>query len=223
MSGQSQTTEQKNYHPLPNQQRDNPPDPFFPTEPDKLRFATSYFGELGKSYMYTIHNSDKVILIDKNNLVFSSKLIKKLTNKNNHYIFSFSPEQAEKYHNQDHVYYFSESNDNFSVMIKILGPVNPKKRSERKFAFLGYSSEENGVSNYLVFDNWTYFLDVPTEESPKVLFISKNHSQIKELLQKGKIQSGKHFIIRYGTPNMTNKQGKKVFEEFNQELEILEA
>ncbi|CAH1756444.1 3915_t:CDS:2 [Entrophospora sp. SA101] len=156
---QSQSVEQKdNQPPRYNSPKPNSsPDPLFPSDQNKLTFNCSYFAELGKSYIYAVHNSNKTILIDKKT----------------HFIL----------------------NDNFAVMIKVLNPTNPGSRSEKKLAYIG-----EGEGNNFVFSNTVYF-DETTPEDFAVLFISKNHPQTKKLLSQGKVQIGKNFIIRYGTPN----------------------
>jgi len=62
---------------------------------------------------YTGKGRVEVILIDKENSIF---LNKELTKQGNNYTITFSPQDAEKYENQSHVYYFSKNNNKFSLV-----------------------------------------------------------------------------------------------------------
>ncbi|CAG8559807.1 7854_t:CDS:2 [Cetraspora pellucida] len=64
-----------------------------------------------------------------------------LTKKRQDYIITFVPENAEKYHNQSHVYYFSKHNDKFNLA-PVFTPSNEKK--EIKVEFFGDSSKKGG-------------------------------------------------------------------------------
>src|SRR5438445_13323410 len=115
-----------------------------------------------------------MILIDKENSIFPNQ---ELTQKGQNYTITFLPSDAEKFHNQGGVYYFSKYNSKFAL--KTHNP-EPGNKKEEKVSYIGMSYSEGGKGKNAVFDNFSRFLDVP-EANPeiKVFHISKNHPRIK--------------------------------------------
>ncbi|CAI2162891.1 17014_t:CDS:2 [Funneliformis geosporum] len=167
-----------------------PDKPNSPTDPNQLQFTVFYYVALGQNHI-------------------------ELTKKNHNYNITFLSQDAEKYHNQDQVYYFSENNHKFTLKPE---PVeSPGIKTEVRVRLNGEAVNEQGE-----FTDYA-FINLPENEI-KVFYISKNHPRIKELLSEGKLKTGKHFIIRYG--KVDRKYGKGImhdFNESNQELEITAA
>ena len=186
--------------------KDNPP----PTDENQLQFTVYYYVKLGQNHMWIDHNSDKIILIDKENSIFPNN---ELTQKNHNYTITFSAKDAEKYHNQDHVFYFSKNNNKFT-----LKPHNPEPsdKNELKVSFGGEGYSPDG-GLYFMFS----FLEPKSTEEVKYFCVSKSHPQVKELLKAGKLQLGKKFTICY--KKVDSHRGKiYYFDGFNQDLEIIE-
>jgi hypothetical protein len=95
--------------------------------------------------------------------------------------------------------------------------VPSSKKEER--VLLSIDVEE--TKSFCMFSNW---LNANTKEDIKVFRISKSHPKIKELLKEGKLKKNKWFTIRYGKVDKKTDEGITYdFNEFNQELEIIEA
>ncbi|CAG8810616.1 2353_t:CDS:2, partial [Racocetra persica] len=112
-----------------------------PTDNNQLQFKVYYFGKVGENHMWPdvdTENSNKIILIDKENIIFPND---ELTQKGQNYTITFLPQNAEKFHNQSHVYYFSKHNDKFNLA-PVFTPSNEKK--EIKVEFFGDSLEKGG-------------------------------------------------------------------------------
>jgi hypothetical protein len=110
----------------------------------------------------------------------------------------------------DKTWYFDKDNTNFE-----LNPFGDWP-DEQTVIELTYFTLLNG---YHTFEN------LFSGQRQKVIKISENHPRIKKLLSEGKLQDGKRFIIRYGEADkISGKKGDILtFNEFNQELEIIEA
>ncbi|CAG8679531.1 2829_t:CDS:2, partial [Ambispora leptoticha] len=197
VSGKSSLPVKK--EPAPNQPKNNPPPtpnnpphkPNSPTNPNELQFTVYYHSKLGRNHI-------------------------ELTKKGHNYTITFLAQDAEKYQNQDHIYYFSKNNNKFTLKPYQKEPEKTGK-TEIKVRYCGKAINEKGEFSDYAFTN------LP-KDGIKVLYISKNHPRIKELLQAGKLQPGKHFIIRYGKVDREFMKGFAYdFNEFNQELEIMEA
>jgi len=189
-----------------------PDKPNPPIDPNQLQFTVYYFVGLGRNHMWIERDSDKSILIDKENSIFPNS---ELTKKRSYYTIAFLAQDAEKYDNQDHVYYFSKDNNKFTL--KPEPAERPGTKTEVKFRLNGEAVNEKGEFTDYAFSN------LP-KDKVKVFYISKNHPRIKELLSEGKLQTGKHFIIRYGKVDKEYaKDFAYDFNEFNQDLEILET
>jgi hypothetical protein len=67
-----------------------------PLNPNKLQFTVFYHSGLGRNHMWIDRKSDKIILIDKKNLIFPND---ELTKKNHNYTVAFLAQNAENYHN----------------------------------------------------------------------------------------------------------------------------
>ncbi|KLL04244.1 MAG: hypothetical protein MRERV_26c006 [Mycoplasmataceae bacterium RV_VA103A] len=181
-----------------------------PTDNNQLQFKVYYFGEVGENHMWPdvdTENSNKIILIDKENSIFPNN---ELTQRGKNYTVTFLPQNAEKFHNQGHVYYFSKHNDKFSLA-PVSTPPNEKKESEVEF--FGDSRTKSGYNKWSA-EGGTFSL----------FFISKNHPRVKELERQGKLQMNKKFIISYGKIDEVSEKGSiYTFNENNSELEIREA
>jgi len=82
-----------------------------------------------------------------------------------------------------------------------------------------HANEE--IKDFCLFSNW---LNTNKKEDIKVFLISKNHPRIKELLGQSKLKRDKWFTIRYGKVDKKTNEGITYnFNEFNQELEIVEV
>nr|CAG8442527.1 7940_t:CDS:2 [Entrophospora candida] len=105
-------------------------------------------------------------------------------------------EDAEKFHNQDHVFYFSKNNDKFTL--KPYGPDHPEPvpsdRKEGKFDYVTLLKEKN-IGYCHVFRNINGDVD---PQDWRVIYVSEKHPEIKRLLREGKLQENKQFTIRYG-------------------------
>jgi len=141
-----------------------------------------------------------------------------LTKKGHHYTLTFLPQDAEKFHNQDHVYYFSKHNNKFTL--RPYQQEQPKPQNEVKLRCAGEAMDKNGELNYYAFNSYTK--TYPYKDL-KIFFISKKHPQIKRLLKEGKLQRDKIFTIRYGKVDKIESNFAYTFNEFNQELEIAEV
>ena len=195
--------------PLPN----NPPHkPNPPPREGKLQLAVCYFGKIEQNHMwFNIEDGEdhKVILVNEKNPMFSNK---ELTKKGQFYTITFLAQNAEKYDNKVHIYYFSKNNNKFTLKSK---PENPK--TEVKITYAGQCDK-----NEVAFNN----LHKPNikKEDIRLFCISKNHPRIKQLLSEGKLQRKKEFIIRYGkVDDISERNLMYTFNEFNQELEIIET
>ncbi|CAI2184455.1 11588_t:CDS:2 [Funneliformis geosporum] len=83
-----------------------PDKPNPPTDPNQLQFTVYYFVSLGQNHI-------------------------ELTKKGSCYTITFSSQDAEKYHNQDHVFYFSKNNHKFSLVpVSTSPPNNPNNKKE---------------------------------------------------------------------------------------------
>ncbi|CAJ0845139.1 8024_t:CDS:2 [Entrophospora sp. SA101] len=192
----------------PPQPPNNPPHkPSSPTDPNQLQFKITYHVVLGQNHMYYTSGGDvKVILIDKENPIF---LNKELTKRGNHYTITFFAKDAGKYESQFYDYYFDKNNNNFT-----LKPYQ-KQETEIKVRFVGKTP------SHYTFNN-SFFKGVPKDL--KLFYISQNHPQIKQLLNQGKLQEDKHFIIRFGiVDEIVLEDLMYFFNKFNRELEIAEA
>ncbi|CAG8643834.1 4089_t:CDS:2, partial [Ambispora leptoticha] len=184
--------------PAPNQPRDNPPPT--PNNPPHKPNSPTNLNELQIKVYY--HSK-----LGRNHI--------ELTKKGHNYTITFSPKDAEKYPNtHDQVYYFSKNNNKFTLKPYQKEPEKTGK-TEIKVRYCGKAINEKGeFSDYA-------FVNLPKDEV-KVLYISKNHPRIKELLKAGKLQPDKHFIIRYGKVDREFMRGfAHDFDEFNQDLIIL--
>ncbi|CFW93458.1 exported protein of unknown function [endosymbiont DhMRE of Dentiscutata heterogama] len=92
----------------------------------------------------------------------------------------------------------------------------PTDKTEIKLKYMGSAMDENGAYNYHSFNTYT-------NTNPKIFFISKNHPQIKRLLQEGELQRKRFFIIRYGKVDEIELDFTFTFNENNSELEIREV
>jgi len=151
------------------------------------------------------------LLIDKENSIFPNN---KLTKKGHNYTITFLAQDAEKFHSQNHVYYFSKNNNKFT-----LKPHNPEPSDKNELKVIfgeeGYSPEDGELC--FMFS----FLEPKSTEEVKYFCVSKSHPQVKELLKAGKLQLDKKFTIRY--KKVDSHRGKiYYFNEFNQDLEIIE-
>lgn len=165
--------------------------------------------------MWNEVDGDRCILIDKENSIFPND---ELTQKGGcNYIINFLPQDAEKYHNQIHVYYFSKNNSKFTLKPYQKEPT----QEEIKLRCVGESLDEKGEFSDYAFNN---FFEAGQRKDLKLFFISKNHPQIKKLSNKGKLQRDKFFIVRYGKVDEISQENLAyIFNEDNQELEITEA
>lgn len=91
----------------------------------------------------------------------------------------------------------------------------------------GSNNKNGGEFLYFDFSGGNYLFEnvLSVHQKQIVIKISENHPRIKELVNQGKLQENKKFIIHYG--KVDKKSGTKrdsfIFNEFNQELEITEA
>ncbi|CAJ0912834.1 11076_t:CDS:2 [Entrophospora sp. SA101] len=145
---------------------DNPP-----ADKNQLQFAVFYHIDLGLNHMY-----------------HTDKLVK----KGSRYIVNFLAEDAGKYENQSHVYYFSKNNDKFSLKPEQKKP--EKSKTEAKVWFSGNAVNEKGEYTDYAFMNLKK--SEPTEV--QLFYVNENRPQIKQLASQGKLQQKEQFTIRYG-------------------------
>jgi hypothetical protein len=117
------------------------------------------------------------------------------------------------------------------IGVFFIGRISVKDKLNGKDKSLGLNNDGNNqqrvnylflIDDYYAFNN--VFSDIPREDW-NMFYISKNHPRIKELLREGKLQESKkkQFIIRYERADEKNEKGGLFFNEFNQELKIIEA
>jgi hypothetical protein len=186
-----------------------------PTDKNQLQFTVYYFSKVEQNHMWVATDTDnhKVVLVDKENPIFPNQ---ELTQKGHEYTITFLPEDAEKFHNQSHVYYFSKNSNKFTFKLHNPEPVPGNKKEE----ILNYKYSLIGENvGYYVFDN-----SFMPSRNRKIFYISQNHPQIEKLLSQGKLQENKQFVIRYGKIDKeSSSKSVLTFNENNQELEIVEA
>lgn len=91
-------------------------------------------------------------------------------------------------------------------------PNNPKPNDKKKGKFTYFTL----LRNNHIFEN------ISSGQKQINIEISENHPRIKQLLNEGKLQDGKEFIISYGKVDKKIQGDRFVFDENNQELEIRE-
>ncbi|CAG8795654.1 19524_t:CDS:1 [Racocetra persica] len=92
----------------------------------------------------------------------------------------------------------------------------PTDKTEIKLRYVGEADSEE-----MAFNN---FFGKQSREDLRLFYISRNHPQIKELINQDKLQVDKVFIARYGKVDHISPHNLMyIFNENNQELEIREA
>jgi len=89
---------------------------------------------------------------------------------------------------------------------------NQPKSGEGKFTYFG------------LFNDYHSFKSILSGQKERFIKINKNHPEIKRLINEGKLQKDKNFIIRYGKVDKISEVGLVyTFNENNQKLQIIES